>query len=60
MDINEFRGLITIITLATFIGICAWAYASHNRQRFDEDAMLPFADVDDEVLRSQEAASHHE
>lgn len=44
MDVNEFRGLITIVTMACFLGICRWAYSGRNRDRFDEDALLPFAD----------------
>ncbi len=56
MDINAFRGLITIVTMATFLGICAWAYASRNRRRFEEDALLPFADGEDDAIRVREAA----
>ncbi len=44
MDINLVRGLITIAFMLTFLGICAWAYSSRNKQRFEEDAMLPFED----------------
>jgi len=44
MDLGEFRGWITVITLLTFLGICWWAYRSGNRQRFEQDALLPFLD----------------
>jgi len=44
MDMGDVRGLITIITMATFLGICWWAYHAKNRDRFEQDAMLPFAD----------------
>lgn len=44
MSIGEVRGVITIITLATFLGICWWAYRSGNRRRFERDAMLIFDD----------------
>jgi cytochrome c oxidase cbb3-type subunit 4 len=44
MDMGDVRGLITIITMFTFIGICWWAYHSKNRDRFEQDALLPFAD----------------
>ena len=30
--------------MATFIGICWWAYHAKNRDRFEQDALLPFAD----------------
>jgi len=42
MDYGEVRGVITIITLATFLAICWWAYRSGNRERFEQDALLVF------------------
>lgn len=42
MDISTLRILATLASFATFIGIAAWAYASSNRERFDEDARIPF------------------
>jgi cytochrome c oxidase cbb3-type subunit 4 len=44
MDMGDVRGIITIVTMVTFLGICWWAYNSANRQRIEEDALLPFAD----------------
>lgn len=44
MGMGELRGLITITTMICFVGICWWAYRAGNRSRFEEDAMLPFAD----------------
>lgn len=44
MDINDFRGLITLATMLAYGGVCWWAYSSRNRSRFDDDAKLPFAD----------------
>jgi cytochrome c oxidase cbb3-type subunit 4 len=41
---GELRGLITVVTMLTFLGICRWAYRSGNRERFEEDARIPFAD----------------
>ena len=43
MDMGVVRGVITIVTMVTFLGICWWAYRSGNRQRFEEDALMPFA-----------------
>ena len=51
MGMGELRGLITVATMLTFLGICWWAYRSGNRERFEEDARIPFAD--DEVDSSQ-------
>jgi cytochrome c oxidase cbb3-type subunit 4 len=43
-DMGLLRGLITILTLLTFIGICWWAYRPGNRVRFEEDGWLAFGD----------------
>jgi cytochrome c oxidase cbb3-type subunit IV len=50
MDLNDVRIVVTLLSFGAFIGIVAWAYAKHNRHRFDEAAHLPFAD---------EPAAHH-
>ena len=42
MDYGDLRGLITVITLVTFLAICWWAYRSGNRRRFEQDALLVF------------------
>jgi len=44
MDVNTFRGLITLVAMLAFFAIVWWAYRSANRRRFEEDARLPFAD----------------
>jgi cytochrome c oxidase cbb3-type subunit 4 len=44
MDLGELRGYIALATMLTFLGICRWAYRSSNRKRFEEDALIPFAD----------------
>ena len=44
MDVNTFRGLITLAAMLAFFAIVWWAYRSANRKRFEEDARLPFAD----------------
>ena len=41
-DLGLLRGLITVVTLLTFLGICWWAYRPSNRKRFEEDAWLAF------------------
>ena len=43
-DLGLLRGLITLLTLFTFIGICWWAYRPANRVRFEEDGWLAFGD----------------
>ena len=44
MELNDLKALITPITFLTFLGICWWAYRRPNRERFEQDALLPFAD----------------
>ncbi len=44
MGMGELRGAITIATMLAYAGICWWAFRSGNRKRFEQDAMLPFAD----------------
>lgn len=43
MDINILRSISTLICFALFVGIVWWAYRGKNAQRFEEDALLPFA-----------------
>lgn len=44
MDINLLRSLVTIAAVAAFAAIVWWAYAPAHRRRFENDALLPFAD----------------
>lgn len=44
MDMGLFRGLITVLTLAAFLGVCWWAYRPGNRNRFERDALMAFED----------------
>ena len=47
MDINELRGVHTLVIMAMFLGIIWWAYSAHRKKPNDEAAHLPFDD--DEV-----------
>jgi cytochrome c oxidase cbb3-type subunit 4 len=42
MDLGWLRGIIAVLTLLTFLGICWWAYRPGNRARFEEDALMAF------------------
>ncbi|WP_152224378.1 cbb3-type cytochrome c oxidase subunit 3 [Pseudomonas sp. SCB32] len=58
MDIGTIRGLGTVVVMIGFIGVLLFAYNGKRKQRFDEDALLPF--VDDPVAMKhveQEQAS---
>ena len=49
MDINDLRSIVTVVSLLTFLGVVWWAYGvKGNKQRFEEAAMLPFADEEAE------------
>ena len=41
MDINDFRGVITAVTLFAFLGICVWAWSSRRKKDFNAVAELP-------------------
>ncbi len=44
MDINELRGIVTVVSLLTFVGIVAWAWSKRNQAGFEEAARLPLTD----------------
>ncbi|MBP6337527.1 MAG: cbb3-type cytochrome c oxidase subunit 3 [Vitreoscilla sp.] len=48
MDINVLRSVITLVSLAMFIGLIVWTWNRRQKRGFDEAAQLPFLD-DDQV-----------
>ena len=46
MDINELRGVHTLLVMSAFFGIVWWAYSAHRKKANDEAAHLPFDDDD--------------
>ncbi len=54
MDINDLRGLSTLLLMISFIGVCIWAYSSKRKSAFDEAAQLPFADEEQHQNTMQE------
>ena len=42
LGINELRVAVTLVSLAVFIGIVAWAWSASRRERFAAAADLPF------------------
>jgi len=49
IDMGLVRGVIAVVSLATFMGICWWAYRPANRSRFEEDGWLVFESEDEFV-----------
>lgn len=47
IDMGLVRGVIAVISLATFLGICWWAYRPGNRRRFEADGRLVFESEDE-------------
>jgi len=41
MDINDFRGLVTVVIMLAFIGIWGWAWSKRRKSDFDASARLP-------------------
>ncbi len=44
MDIILARSVLTLVLLAVFIGIVAWAWSDKRKRAFDAAAQLPFDD----------------
>ncbi|WP_021029161.1 CcoQ/FixQ family Cbb3-type cytochrome c oxidase assembly chaperone [Litchfieldella anticariensis] len=63
MDMGTFRGIITLLTLISFLGIVWWAYSKRRKKDFDEAAHLPFADDElpnrDNRVSNGEADTRH-
>lgn len=56
MDITDFRSLATVLCAVGFAAVVWWAYGSSRKTRFEEDALLPFIEDDEEA----NAPSHRE
>jgi cbb3-type cytochrome oxidase subunit 3 len=46
MDLNLIRSLLSVAVFAVFLGIVWWAYAPRRKQRFDNDALSIFKDIE--------------
>ncbi|HEY1395587.1 cbb3-type cytochrome c oxidase subunit 3 [Roseateles sp.] len=46
MDLNALRSAVTVVSLLVFVGIVVWAYARHNRERFEDLGSLVLTDED--------------
>jgi cytochrome c oxidase cbb3-type subunit 4 len=57
MDLNTLRIIMTVISVAVFIGIIAWALAPANRTAFEEASLIPLAD--DEPARTPGKGAYH-
>ncbi|MEX0943919.1 MAG: cbb3-type cytochrome c oxidase subunit 3 [Pseudomonadales bacterium] len=53
MDINDLRGIGTVLCLIAFLAIVCWAYSPSRKDAFEKAAQLPFSDT-----QSDEASEH--
>jgi cytochrome c oxidase cbb3-type subunit IV len=44
MDAGTLGAIATVLVTVAFFGVCCWAFSPRLKQRFEEDAKLPFAD----------------
>jgi cytochrome c oxidase cbb3-type subunit 4 len=44
MDVNDFRGLVTLVMLVAFIGVVRWAWHAARKPDFDRAAATPLRD----------------
>jgi cytochrome c oxidase cbb3-type subunit 4 len=44
MDIQDLRGLGTLVVAIAFIGLSLWVFSSKRNPEFDEARLAPFAD----------------
>lgn len=46
LDVNTWRSLVTVLSLALFVGLMVWTWNRHRKSAFEEAAQLPFLDDD--------------
>lgn len=44
MILTTIYGVVTFALIIAFIALCIWAYSPSRRQRFTQDANIPFMD----------------
>ena len=57
MDVNDLRGIHSLVIMAMFLGIIWWAYSARRKRANDEAAHLPFDDdeVEKRTLEQEQA-----
>lgn len=58
MDMNDLRGISTILCMIGFLAVVFWAYSPSRKERFEEAANLIFSEG--EHSAQQEGADKHE
>jgi cbb3-type cytochrome oxidase subunit 3 len=55
MDINDFRGIITAVTMLAFVAFSIFAWRRYRQAEFDESARRP---LEDDHYITQDIANH--
>ena len=56
MDAGFLHGLWTVILLAVFVAIVAWAWSGRRKKDFDEAARLP---LEEDAAHTEARGTHH-
>jgi cytochrome c oxidase cbb3-type subunit IV len=51
MNFGLLLGLWTIIVMIFFLGVVVWAWSKKRKKEFDEAAMIPFRENNDENMK---------
>lgn len=55
MDINDFRGIITAVTMLAFVGFAVFAWRRYRHADFEDSARRP---LEDDQYITEEVANH--
>ncbi|PXF63422.1 cbb3-type cytochrome oxidase subunit 3 [Kangiella spongicola] len=57
MDMNLFRGILTVILLVLFVGLCIWIFSRKRKKQYDDAAKMALdshhSDKKQEVKRDE-------
>ena len=57
MDMTFLRALATVLVMIGFFAVVWWAYGPSRKQRFEEDAKLPFVEDDQDTDTSSASST---
>lgn len=53
MDYGLLQGIWTILVMIFFLGVVVWAWSRKRKKEFDDAAMIPFREDNDENSKEQ-------
>lgn len=61
MDINIFRGVMTLIIMLLFIGLCIWVYSKKRKPMYEQAARMALDEDDkDSTANNRKEVMSHE